>query len=126
MQASVLVVDDDEPTRCVINDMLSTQGYCVTEASNGKEALACLDQLTPDVILLDLAMPVMDGFQFLREHRAHPRRGSIPVIVISGISPHHHRCMEMPIVRFISKPFTEEQLVAAIEAEISSAFSHKS
>lgn len=117
LQASILVVDDDPATRTLLGHILAAHGYLVIEAAHGRQALERLDGVTPDAILLDLAMPVMDGFEFLRLHRAHPQRGAIPVIVLSGVPPQDQRCVEMPSVRFVAKPFTEGQVIAAIHAE---------
>jgi CheY-like chemotaxis protein len=117
IQPSILVVDDDAATRGVVTDMLAVHGYDVIAAANGQEALSWLDAIRPDAILLDLVMPVMDGFEFLRVHFQHPQRRAIPVIVLSGVSRNDHRWVQVPSVRVVSKPFTEAQLVAAIEAE---------
>jgi two-component system chemotaxis response regulator CheY len=112
-----LVVDDDEATRHVLTEMLSAHGYYVIEATNGREALAWLDGMRPDAILLDLVMPIMDGFEFLDIHLEHPDRRVIPVIILCGVLPTDRRCKETSSLRFMAKPFTEDQVIAAIQAE---------
>ncbi|WAJ27811.1 hybrid sensor histidine kinase/response regulator [Antarcticirhabdus aurantiaca] len=80
----VLVVDDDVDARARIRQALERDGWTVAEAGNGREALERVDASTPRVILLDLTMPVMDGFAFLNALRARPNGAEIPVIVLSA------------------------------------------
>ncbi len=116
----VLVVEDQEASRKFLVTLLSIGGYRVLEASNGREALAHLfSESRPDVILLDLVMPVMDGWEFLDEQQKDSLLRTIPTIVVSGVPSNHLRCLEMPPVRFLPKPYTVEQLIASIEAECS-------
>jgi PAS domain S-box-containing protein len=81
---SVLVVEDDEATRDVVARTLENLDWQVGEAGNGREALEQMEQQKPDLILLDLMMPVMDGFQFLLEMRARSEWTDIPVIVVTA------------------------------------------
>ena len=80
----VLVVDDDEATRLVLRRHLQNNNWTVTTASNGRVALECLAEARPDIILLDLMMPEMDGFQFLEHLRSDQAHCTIPVVVISA------------------------------------------
>jgi len=114
----VLVVEDDECARKALA-MLLNDDYDVVEAANGREALATLAKgARPDVILLDLVMPQMDGWEFMKRQRSDWRLCTIPTIVMTGVASHDPRCMEMPVVRFLQKPYTPEQLIAAIETEV--------
>jgi CheY-like chemotaxis protein len=116
----ILVVEDHDVARKALVELLSTTGYDVVEAENGREALATLVKgARPDVILLDLMMPVMDGWEFLKRQRSDGQLCTIPTIVMTGVPSHDPRCLEMPIVRFLPKPYTSEKLMAAIEAEVS-------
>jgi CheY-like chemotaxis protein len=116
----ILVVEDHDSARTALTKLLSSTGYDVVEAPNGSEALAQLATgPRPDLILLDLMMPVMDGWEFLRRQRFDWHLCTIPTIVVSGVASHDPRCLEMPIVRLLPKPYTVDQLVAAIDAEIS-------
>ena len=81
---SVLLVEDDEPTRKMVVRTLEKAGWHVSEASNGREALDQLDRQKPKLILLDLMMPVMDGFDFLIEMGANAEWQDIPVIVLTA------------------------------------------
>ena len=80
----VLIVDDDADTRQRVRKALERDSWTVAEASNGREALVAVAHAMPRVILLDLTMPVMDGFAFLHELRSRPGCGDIPVIVLSA------------------------------------------
>ena len=80
----VLVVDDELSVRQLLRRMLEPDGYTVIEAENGRAAMERLRDVAPDVILLDLMMPEMDGFQFVAEFRRHERWRDVPVVVITA------------------------------------------
>jgi len=83
----ILVVEDDEDAREALVALLQMKGYSAVPAGNGKEALDYLRQAPlPDLIILDLWMPVMDGWQFRREQIKDPRLAQIPVIVVTALS----------------------------------------
>jgi CheY-like chemotaxis protein len=84
-RAHILVVEDDPPTRALVSRMLRDDGWEVTEAENGLRALEALPSGRPEVILLDLMMPEMDGFQFLAELRRLPEFSSLPVVVLTAM-----------------------------------------
>jgi CheY-like chemotaxis protein len=106
----VLIVDDDDDVRDSLVDAVATAGHRVTTARHGGEALDSIEHDTPDLILLDLMMPVVDGWEFLRELG---RRGrTIPVVVISA-----HPSPELPRgVAYLAKPVPRQTLLAAIAA----------
>jgi PAS domain S-box-containing protein len=79
-----LVVEDDPDTRNIMQRNIESAGWKVTTAANGQLAIDQLDELRPDIILLDLMMPVMDGFEFLREIRKHEKWADIPVVVVTA------------------------------------------
>jgi CheY-like chemotaxis protein len=80
----VLVVDDDEGVRQLLRRMLEPAGYTVAEAENGRVALERLREAVPGVVLLDLMMPEMDGFEFVTEFRRHEAWRAIPIVVITA------------------------------------------
>ncbi len=84
-EGDVLVVDDDDDTRQRLRQGLEKNGWGVAEAANGHEALDEVDRALPRLILLDLAMPVMDGFEFLRRLRERPGCGAVPVVVLTAL-----------------------------------------
>jgi CheY-like chemotaxis protein len=108
----VLVAEDDAAIRGVVAEALSDHGYAVTTVANGQEALDRCHAVTPDVVLLDLMMPVLDGFQFLkRRSEGCPA----PVIVMSAGFRFRELPAETHIDGFVEKPFDLAVLVAAVE-----------
>jgi CheY-like chemotaxis protein len=79
-----LMVEDDPATRELLRRMLESDGWTVAEAGNGREALACVERRRPGLIVLDLMMPEMDGFEFLTELQRHEQWRSIPVVVVTA------------------------------------------
>lgn len=108
----VLVIDDEPQVRATLHEALVFEGYDVTEASNGAEALAMLGDLHPAAIVLDLWMPVMDGWAFRRAQLAsHP---GIPVIVLSALDAGSQRVDELRADALLAKPFDLDVLYAAV------------
>jgi DNA-binding response OmpR family regulator len=85
MSKMILIVDDEATTAQLVKMVLKKQGYRVFTAGNGPEALRIADDLVPDLILLDIVLPGMDGFQVCQYIRKNPRTKSIPVIMFSGL-----------------------------------------
>ena len=83
-EAAVLIVEDDPATRTMMRRTLEQAGWNVAEARHGREGLARLRERTPELVLLDLMMPEMDGFEFLEEMRAEEKSRGVPVVVITG------------------------------------------
>ena len=111
----VLVVDDDRPVARMVAATLGLEGYSVMVAHDGKEALERVDAESPDVICLDLQMPVMDGREFFRELR---RRGVLtPVVVLSAYGAESAQ-LELGADGFVDKPFDPDRLVSAIAETI--------
>ena len=108
----VLVVDDEPQVRATVIEALELEGYAVTEATNGQEALALLASSDPEVIVLDLWMPVMDGWAFRRAQlTSHPH---IPVIVLSALDLSSERLLELRANALIGKPFDLDVLYGAV------------
>jgi CheY-like chemotaxis protein len=80
----VLIVDDDFRIRALMARLLETSGFTAVEAANGREALDIMRQRRPCVILLDLQMPIMDGWEFRRQQLADPELADVPVICVTG------------------------------------------
>ena len=80
----VLVVDDDYTIRMLVDDMLTLRGYRIETAQDGQQAIEKVRTIRPDAVVLDLRMPVMDGWQFLEQCRTDPLCGGMPVVVISA------------------------------------------
>lgn len=102
---SVLLVDDDPQARSILRSMLEVEGWKVAEADNGRTALEKLQDELPGLILLDLAMPDMDGFQFIKELRKHEEWENIPVIVLTArlLSEEDHRALSGSVEKILQK-----------------------
>jgi excisionase family DNA binding protein len=107
----VLVVDDDERLREYIRVNLEMDGYAVREAANADEGLAVLEDEPPDLILLDVMMPEVDGFEMLRRMQERHGVGAIPVIMFSGKVNDAAAAAERGANTFIGKPFDPQQLI---------------
>jgi CheY-like chemotaxis protein len=104
----VLVVDDDADVRELLVTLMEDDGYQVSCACDGQEALREVLLRWPDVILLDLEMPGMNGWDFLRVQSEHPRLAAIPVVVISGLDA------PPGVAAAVRKPFLVETVLAAV------------
>jgi len=115
---SILVVDDLEMNRSILIDLIEPMGYSMLEASNGKQALELILKHKPDLILLDLNMPEMDGFELLRVIKANPFTKIIPVVVITGLSDqeNHLKALEAGADDFLTKPFNFSFLKARMKS----------
>jgi signal transduction histidine kinase/CheY-like chemotaxis protein len=112
--SSVMLVEDDIKTRDMMARTLEKAGWNVSEAGNGQEALDLLSVKLPDLILLDLMMPVMDGFGFLAEMRVRPELQHIPVIVVTArdLTPDDRQRLSGQVEQVLEKsPYTREQLL---------------
>ncbi|HKU68363.1 MAG TPA: response regulator, partial [Candidatus Baltobacteraceae bacterium] len=82
----ILVVDDDRNLRKIIQTNLELAGYDVSTAPNGEEALKLLDSMQPDLVVLDVMMPLMDGYEVARRIRRHPSNTHVPIIMLTAKS----------------------------------------
>ncbi len=116
--ATILIVDDNEQNRRILNDQVLTLGHKPVQAENGISALAQVRKHPPDLILLDIMMPEMDGFQTLERLKAESATRHIPVVVISALDKTDNivRCVEMGADDYMTKPFNSALLSARIGA----------
>ena len=112
----VLVVDDDADIRAFVSELLVDEGYAVRAATNGRDALAVLGNWHPDVILLDLMMPEMDGWAFLAAQQRNLELVRIPVIVMSASYILRGGAGRIAAADKVAKPFAIDQLLAKVEA----------
>jgi len=117
---SILVVDDDPANRDLLERRLHREGYIVTSADNGLQALKLLRSASFDLVLLDLIMPGLDGYQVLAKLKADPALKHLPVIMISALDQENGiaRCIEMGAEDYIAKPFNPVFLRARIGASL--------
>ena len=116
--ATILVVDDEAPIRLMLQQVLTQEGYDIVTAEDGKEGLDLILKSTPDLILLDLRMPRLDGITFLKAMRTDPKTRSIPVIVLTGLKSREtlEQAMEAGADDFVTKPFETVELKIRIRA----------
>ena len=111
----VLVVDDDAGIRDLVDLALSDQGYEVLAAADGQAALALVGRTAPDVILLDMRMPVMDGWAFARAYRAQPGPHA-PLIVCTAARDAAASAAQIQAAAYLAKPFHVRDLVSCVAA----------
>jgi DNA-binding response OmpR family regulator len=109
----VLVVDDDADMRAVMVLVLGHAGYAVRDAENGALALEAVSRRLPGLILLDTAMPVMDGWQFARALRSKFGH-SVPIVVVTGSENARVRALELGAAEVLAKPFDVARLLAVV------------
>jgi two-component system cell cycle response regulator DivK len=116
MSRCILVVEDQEDNRQIVRDLLTTTDYEVMEAENGEEALAAVAKQRPDLILMDIQLPVMDGYEATRRIKADPALRAIPVIAVTSyaLSGDEEKARAAGCDDFVPKPFSPRQLLAKI------------
>lgn len=119
-KATILIVDDTEFNRQLLSQMLVNQGYKVLEATNGLSAINLADMHTPNLILLDIKMPDMDGYEVCTMLKNNPKTQEIPIIFISGIDNVEERIEAFSVggIDFINKPFHLVEVLARIEVHL--------
>jgi DNA-binding NarL/FixJ family response regulator len=116
MPLTILVVDDDLGTRLSISDYLELSGYLVITANDGQEALAMVDEYHPDLIVTDIVMPQMNGYELVRRVRQQPAFRLLPVILLTARTKTQERILgyQSGCDLYLPKPFELEELAAAI------------
>lgn len=114
----ILLADDEEPVREVVRPMLEYGGYAVEEASNGHETIELVREVEPDMVLLDLNMPDMDGYTVLLKLKSHLQRHNIPVICLSGKfvgDEYEKHSRAFGAIHHLEKPIGRRDLLAAVD-----------
>ena len=116
MSKRILVVEDHADNRQIIRDMLAPTGYEITEVQNGEEALAAIAKQRPDLILMDIQLPVMDGYEATRRIKADPALRSIPIIAVTSyaLSGEDKKARDAGCDEYVPKPFSPRHLLAKI------------
>ena len=117
MSKRILVVEDQEDNRQIVRDLLTANDYEMTEAENGEEALAAVVKDRPDLILMDIQLPVMDGYEATRRIKADPSLRSIPIIAVTSyalLSGDEEKARAAGCIDFVPKPFSPRHLLAKI------------
>ena len=121
MSKRILVVEDQQDARRIIRDMLASTNYEITEAENGEEALVAIAKQRPDLILMDIQLPVMDGYATTRQIRADPALRSIPIIAVTSyaLSGEEQKARAAGCDDYVPKPFSPRELLAKIRQRLS-------
>jgi two-component system, chemotaxis family, chemotaxis protein CheY len=114
--ALVLVVDDDPDILEALSEILEAEGFEVRRAKNGLEALERLGPTAPDLVLLDLMMPVMDGWEFAQKMRQKDEYGRVPIIVLSADRNVGNKAKEIGAVGHLAKPFELNDLLDMVRS----------
>ena len=116
MTKRILVVEDQEDNRQILRDLLATTDYEVIEAVNGEEALAAVAKQRPDLILMDIQLPILDGYEAARRIKADPALSSIPIIAVTSyaLSGDEERARAAGCDDFVPKPYSPRRLLAKI------------
>ena len=113
----VLVVEDNDDLRYIFRDSLKSAGFDVCDASDGPQALRMIDECRPDVVVLDLGLPTLDGMSVREELAAHPLTRHIPVVVVTGDDAAADR---IKAARVLRKPVEPDRLIAAVRIALGS------
>jgi two-component system, cell cycle response regulator DivK len=114
---TVLIVDDFEDNRAMYAEFLRFSGYEVVEASNGLEAIQKATSFMPDLVVMDLSLPVLDGWEATRRIKADPRTGHIPVVALTGhaLEGHSQGARAAGCDGFLAKPCLPETLLETVQ-----------
>jgi two-component system phosphate regulon response regulator PhoB len=112
----VLVVDDSDDVREMLRLVLTRRGFAVVEASDGAEAVVKAVERCPDLVLLDVRMPIMDGLEALRQLRAEARTAHVPIIMVSAQPDQAERARALGSNGFVAKPAPPDALLKQIRA----------
>jgi len=116
MSKRILVVEDQPDSRQIIRDMVAGTDYEITEAQNGEEALAAIAKQRPDLILMDIQLPIMDGYTATRLIKTDPALRSIPIIAVTSyaLAVEEKKARAAGCDDYVTKPFSPRQLLAKI------------
>jgi two-component system cell cycle response regulator DivK len=120
MGKHILIVEDQEDNRRIVRDLLIANDYQLTEAENGQDALDAVMKKRPDLILMDIQLPVMDGYEATRRIKADPSLRSIPIIAVTSyaLSGDEEKARAAGCNDFIPKPYSPRQLLAKIRKSL--------
>jgi two-component system cell cycle response regulator DivK len=116
MSKRILVVEDHEDNRQILRDLLASAGYDMIEAGNGEEGVAAAAAERPDLILMDIQLPILDGYEATRRIKAEPDLKAIPIIVVTSyaLSGDEEKARAAGCDAYVAKPYSPRQLLARI------------
>ena len=121
MTKTILVVEDQEDNRQILRDLLATTDYDVIEAENGEEALVAVAKQRPDLILMDIQLPILDGYETTRRIKADPALNAIPIIAVTSyaLGGDEEKARFAGCDDFVPKPYSPRLLLAKIRQYLS-------
>jgi two-component system cell cycle response regulator DivK len=116
MRKCILVVEDQEDNRRILRDLLTTGGFDMIEAENGNDAITAAEANRPDLILMDIQLPVLDGYEAARRIRANPDLRTIPIIAVTSyaLNTDEPKIMAAGCNAYVPKPYSPRALLAKI------------
>lgn len=121
MPASILIADDYEDNRELLRLLLASAGYKVREARNGKECLTMAREEPPDLILMDLSMPVLDGWGVFKELKSEPNTAAIPCVAVTAFADSDREvALKAGFSAYVSKPYRTGELLTILEQLLTS------
>src|SRR5262252_11214829 len=116
MSKRILVVEDDGDSRRILRDLLASADYQMLEAEDGKQGIAVAEAQRPDLILMDIQLPLLDGYEATRRLKANPELRAIPIIVVTSyaLSGDESKAREAGCDAYVTKPFSPRNLLAKI------------
>jgi two-component system, cell cycle response regulator DivK len=120
MSKRILVVEDQEDNRRILRDLLTNVGFQLVEAEDGAQGVAAAETHRPDLILMDIQMPIVDGYEATRRIKANPTLATIPVIVVTSyaLSGDEDKARAAGCDDYITKPYSPRQLLAKIKEHL--------
>jgi two-component system, cell cycle response regulator DivK len=113
----ILIVEDQEDNRRILRDLLGNAGYELVEAESGEEALTAVEAQRPDLILMDIQLPVMDGYEATRRIRSNPDMKAVPVIAMTAyaLAGDEAKALAAGCNAYITKPYSPRALLAKVK-----------
>lgn len=121
MSKRILVVEDHEDNRQILRDLLGSAGYEIIEAGNGEDGVAAATGQKPDLILMDIQLPIVDGYEATRRIKSDPELRSIPIIVVTSyaLGGDEEKARAAGCDAYVAKPYSPRQLLATIREFLS-------
>lgn len=122
----ILVAEDNAVNRELLHELLEARGYAVFEACDGQEALQMIEQIQPELLLLDIGMPVLDGFAVIRRIRENPRFATLPVVAVTAYAMRGDRekILNSGFDGYLSKPLNPSFLTAELDRLLTQQGTH--
>ena len=120
MNKRILVVEDQEDNRRILRDMLGNAGYELVEVETGEEALRTVETQRPDLILMDIQLPVMDGYEAARRIKSNPDMNAVPIIAMTAyaLAGDEAKALAAGCNGYVTKPFSPRALLAKVQEHL--------